>query len=104
MQVAGMKTDANEPIALLNKMPRTPVFGGLFLPSTDTMSGYSAAPHGFLRAACLDTAFVWNPYVRPQLSPLLQGYRAYPLPTSSEKALLLIIHLSILRTYFSLFP
>lgn len=31
MQVAGMKTGANEPIAMLNKMPRTPVFGGVFL-------------------------------------------------------------------------
>jgi len=39
---------------------------------------------------------------RSQLSPLLQGYSAYPCPTSSGVALLLIIHLSSLRTYFSL--
>lgn len=103
MQVAGMKTDANEPFAMLNKMPKTPVFGGLFLPITDTMRGYSAAAHGLLRAACLDTAFVGNAYVRSQLSALLQGYRAYPLPTSTGMALLLSIHLSSLNTYFSLF-
>ena len=103
MQVAGMKTDANEPIAILNKMPRTPVFGGFFLLSTDTMRGYSVAPHGLLRAACLDTAFIGNTYVRSQLSALLQGYRAYPLPTSTGMALLLSIQLSSLSTYFSLF-
>lgn len=48
MQVVGMKTDANEPIVILNKMPRTPVFGGFFLlPSTDTMRGYSAHSMAF---------------------------------------------------------